>query len=197
MEPSELALKYDKIANWWNQRHFESSYGVEQFKKALNFCSNKENALDIGCGAGGRFIKILEESGCKITGVDISKEMINLAKINHLNHSFLVEDICTWQSNKKFDFIFAWDSIFHLPLAQHELVITKLCDNLASGGILMYTFGNDVGEATDRWLNDTFYYSSIGINQNIKLLLSNGLNLLHLEQDQFPEKHVYVIAQKP
>ncbi|NMP32001.1 class I SAM-dependent methyltransferase [Thalassotalea sp. M1531] len=197
MEPSELAKKYDKIAGWWHQRHQHSNYGVKQFEHALSFSSACKSALDVGCGAGGRFIRILEKQGCQITGVDASTEMITLAKANHPHQRFVVQDICTWNSTEKFDFIYAWDSMFHLPLSQQKSVITKLCGMLTSGGILMYTFGNDIGAHTDNWLGDIFYYSSIGINENINTLITNGLTPLHLALDQYPEKHVYVIAKKP
>jgi len=62
------------------------------------------------------------------------------------------------------------------------------------GGVLIYSFGDAEGDHMDQWHNDTFYYSSIGIQQNVQLLLAHGLKLQHLEIDQYPAKHVYVIA---
>ena len=115
---------------------------------------------------------------------------------NHPEHHFIQQDICSWETDERFDFILAWDSLFHLPLAMQQPVITKLCRLLAKGGVLIYTFGNAQGEHTDQWHNDTFYYSSIGINENIQLLINNGLSILHLELDQYPERHVYTIATK-
>ena len=197
MQPVKLGEKYDKIASWWHERHFESEYGVKQFDKALGFCSKNSNALDVGCGAGGRFIRALKKMESNVTGIDVSKEMINLARINHPDEKFILQDICSWETNEKFDFIYAWDSIFHLPLDMHKPVITKLCNLLSEGGVLFYTFGNAVGEDTSEWLNDVFYYSSIGINDNLQLLIENGVTVLHMELDQHPEKHVCVIAKKP
>ena len=197
MQPAELAKKYNKIAEWWHQNHSDSDYGVVQFKLALNFCTQHSQALDVGCGAGGRFIRMLKEKGFNITGLDISEKMVDLAQKNHPEDYFFVQDICSWETAQKFDFIYAWDSIFHLPFNKHHSVISKLCSLLNSGGILMYTLGNATGENTDEWLDDTFYYSSIGINANAQLLLDNGLNLLHLELDQYPERHVFVVAAKP
>ena len=84
-----------------------------------------------------------------------------------------------------------------LPLAMQKPGVSKLCQLLAKGGVWIYTFGNAEGEHTDQWHNDNFYYSSIGINENIKLLLDNGMSISHLELDQFPERHVYVIAARP
>lgn len=196
MEPFELGKKYDKIAQWWAEHHENSLYGVDQFERAIGFTKNPKKALDVGCGAGGRFIQILENNGVFVTGLDISKEMVKLAKTNHPEHKFLQQDICTWDAEEKFDFIVAWDSIFHLPFDMQKPVLTKLSRLLTKGGILIYTFGNDQGEHTDQWQKDTFYYSSIGITENLKLLINNGLTVLHLELDQCPEKHVYVIATK-
>ena len=196
MDPSKLGKKYDKIAQWWHDQYFNSEYGVQQFSTAIGFTSGSGKALDVGCGAGGRFVRIMEKNGLSVTGIDVSEEMIKLASKNHPQHVFLHQDICHWEAEEAFDFIVAWDSIFHLPLAMQAPVVTKLCNLLSSNGVLMYTFGNDYGEHTDNWHDDTFYYSTIGINKNISLLMKNGLSIMHLELDQYPEKHVYVIAKR-
>jgi 2-polyprenyl-3-methyl-5-hydroxy-6-metoxy-1,4-benzoquinol methylase len=197
MKPSVLGTKYDKIAQWWHNQHVESSYGVCQFQRAVKFSTGGGQALDVGCGAGGRLVRILESEGFSVTGLDVSKEMVKLARHNHPEHKFIHQDICSWETEEKFDFIVAWDSIFHLPLAMQKPVVSKMCRLLASGGVLIYTFGNAEGEHTAQWRNDTFYYSSIGIKENVLTLLNNGLSILHLELDQYPEKHVYTIATKP
>lgn len=197
MNPKELGKKYDKIAQWWHENHRGSGYGLKQLELALKFVPSGKSALDVGCGAGGRIIRKLEEHGFAVTGLDVSEKMIALAIENHPNCSFQVADICTWESDEKFDLIIAWDSIFHLPLQMHRPVIDKLCSLLEKGGVLIYTFGNAVGEHTDVWLEDEFYYSSIGINDNLTALIENGLTVMHLELDQFPEKHVFVVAEKP
>ncbi|MDZ4185492.1 MAG: class I SAM-dependent methyltransferase [Desulfuromonadales bacterium] len=196
MKPQELGKKYDKIAQWWHEQHQDSRYGMKQLDMALKFASEGRLALDVGCGAGGRIIRKLEEQGFAVTGLDVSEAMVNLAHRHHPDASFLVQDICTWETDKTFDFIIAWDSIFHLPLHMHQPVIDKLCTLLKMNGVLIYTFGNATGEHTDRWQEEEFYYSSIGINGNLTALINNGLTVMHLELDQFPENHVYVVAQK-
>ncbi|MFY0600864.1 MAG: class I SAM-dependent methyltransferase [Cyclobacteriaceae bacterium] len=195
MDPNAIGKKYDNIAGWWNDQHVESSYGLPAFERALQFNNQIESALDVGCGSGGRFIKKLSSLGCSVTGIDVSEGMIDLAKSNHPQHKFVLDDICKAQINDKFDLVYAWDSIFHLPLKKHKPVISKLCKALRPQGIILYTFGNDIGEHMDTWKNDTFYYSSIGINENIALLIESGIKVLHLEIDQYPEKHVVVIGQ--
>jgi 2-polyprenyl-3-methyl-5-hydroxy-6-metoxy-1,4-benzoquinol methylase len=196
MNPLDTGKKYDKIAQWWHDKHDRCSYGVDQFNRALQFATVGGSALDVGCGAGGRFIRILQDHNYSICGLDASEHMISLARKNHPEHEFIHHDICTWESDKRFDFIVAWDSLFHLPRDMQGPVLTKLCRLLAHNGVLIYTFGNANGEHTDQWHDDTFYYSSIGISENIQIMMGNRLSLLHLELDQYPEKHVYAIASK-
>ena len=196
MNPSELGRKYDKIAHWWHDQHVDSSYGISQIQRAVNYSDKGGKALDVGCGTGGRIIRLLENSNFSVTGIDVSKSMLSIATENHPEHTFMHQDICTWETEDTFNFIVAWDSIFHLPLSMQKMVVSKLCGLLAADGALIYTFGNDEGEHTDQWRNDTFYYSSIGINNNIQLLINSGMTILHLELDQYPENHVYVIARK-
>lgn len=196
MKPELLGKKYDKIAKWWQARHVDGQYGVAHVENALKHRESGGRALDVGCGAGGRIVRLLQDRGYDITGIDVSSNMIKLATESHPGERFLHQDVCTWESTGRFDFIVAWDSLFHIPLDQHEMVIPKLCCMLEHDGVLIYTFGNGMGEHTDTWRDDVFYYSSIGINENIRLLINNGLTILHVELDQYPQDHVYVVAKR-
>jgi ubiquinone/menaquinone biosynthesis C-methylase UbiE len=193
---SDIGQQYDEIAAWWNDRHMASKYGMQQVERALAFAAPRGKALDVGCGAGGRFVRLLEERGFEITGVDASSKMISLAQLNHPQSFFVKGDITSWDTEAQFDFILAWDCLFHLPLNMQKPVLAKLCRMLTEQGVMIHTFGDDVGEHTDTWRGQEFRYSSIGISQNIELLHENGLSVLHLELDQFPEKHVYAISRR-
>ena len=197
MTPENIGRNYDKLAAWWQEQHRDSDYGVPQLQKALQFCVNKQSALDVGCGAGGRFIHILQDAGFRVHGIDVSTEMIALAQAQHPDHTFIHADICDFTSTEQFDLIVAWDSIFHLPYDQHAPVITKLCSLLKPGAVLMYSFGDADGAHEDQWHEMTFAYSSIGIAGNLEVLTAAGMAIKHLEIDQWPERHVYVIGQKP
>jgi len=196
MKPAELGKKYDKIANWWHQQHRESQYGVAQLRRALQFCRQGGSALDVGCGAGGRLIRLMQQHQLAVTGIDVSAEMIKLAIEQHPDETFYVDDICSFESSEPFDLIVAWDSIFHLPLEQQQPVVEKLCRLLKSGGVLLYTFGDAEGEHDDTWHGEAFHYSSLGIKGNLALLAANGVTCKHLELDQWPQPHVYVVGVK-
>ena len=186
---------YDKIAHWWQEQHRDSQYGIPALKRALTMCGGS-TALDVGCGAGGRFVYAMQKAGFAVTGVDISENMVKLARENHPEYTFYHADICKWETDDKFDLITAWDSIFHLPFKMHEPVVKKLCGLLKPEGVLMYTFGDGAGEHTDTWHDEQYYYSSIGIEGNLDVLLKCGLTPVHLELDQYPQRHVCVMAVK-
>lgn len=187
---------YDKIADWWDEFHVDSDYGMRQLELALQFVKSKNSALDIGCGSGGRMIERLLKEDFQITGIDASSKMIEIAQKKHSQVNFLHENIIDWETDKKFDFILAWDSLFHLPLAEQKNVLTKICSMLNPDGIFIYTLGDAIGEHYSDWHGEKFYYSSLGINENLRILSESNCECKHLELDQFPEKHVFIIAQK-
>jgi SAM-dependent methyltransferase len=203
-----LGGKYDAVSEWWHRHHLHSTYGVPALEKALQFVQHPQYALDIGCGSGGRLLGRLEAKGCAVTGVDLSGEMLNIARSNHPGAVFHQLDFMDFTSDKLFDVILAWDSLFHLASAKQEAAVLKMCALLKEGGILLYTFGDAVGDheslsfvmedgtQAGRLDNDLFPYGSIGIGGNLQALLKGGCTPVHLELDQFPFNHVYVIARK-
>lgn len=197
MTPENLGQKYDRIAQWWQDRHKASDYGVAQVQLALTYLNiDAGRALDVGCGAGGRLVQLMMDQGLAVTGVDVSKEMIALAKVQHSTANFHHQNIQEFDSPYGFDFILAWDSLFHLPLASQVPVLQKLCGLLRVGGVLSYSFGNAIGDHMDQWHGDEFYYSSVGIRDNVTILRDVGLSVRHMELDQFPQNHVFLIAVK-
>ena len=196
MTPAKIAANYDAIAHLW-QRDTPESYGVAQLERAIRFCTNLEAALDVGCGSHGRFLTILQKHGFKTDGLDISPKMIALAKERSPDTVFHTADICEWEPLTKYDFVSAWDSTFHLPLESQAPVLTKLSRALRSKGVLLFTCGGGPpSEIVGTFHNLEFGYSSLGINEFVRLLDTEGLSCVHVEYDQYPENHVFIIAVK-
>lgn len=198
MHPEDTADRYDRIAQWWQTQHQDSLYGVAQLEQAIKFTPKKHLAIDIGCGSSGRFLKVLGEHGFQAEGLDISVEMIDLAKALHPNNTFYREDISCWSPTKSYSLVVAWDSTFHLPLDMQEQVVKKLCDALEGYGVLMFTCGGGYrhSQVSGTFQGQNFEYSTLGVNDFLKILNEQNCTCLHLEYDQYPENHVYIIAQK-
>lgn len=198
MKPQEIGKAYDKITHLWEREEFNRTNGIEQHKRALSFVEHKGKALDVGCGCTGRFIDLLQGEGFTPEGVDISGEMIRLARRRHPEVVFHHQDICEWLMEEKYDFITAWDSIWHIPLDQQETVLAKLVSSLNTGGVLIFSFGGteDQSDHTDDFMGTEVYYSTLGTNGFLTLLMGLGCICRHLEYDQYPELHAYLVVQK-
>ena len=136
MTPAEIGYSYDQIAARWASKDFDHTNGISQHERALSFLADEQRsrALDIGCGSSGRFIDLLLGHGFDVEGLDISERMITLARQRHPQVEFHHADICEWAFPHSYDFITAWDSIWHLPLAKQEPVMRKICAGLAPDG---------------------------------------------------------------
>ena len=158
---------------------------------------NRGYALDAGCGCNGRFIDLLRQQGFTVEGVDISERMIAFARQRDPTVQFYHADICEWKLPRKYDFITGWDSIWHVPLASQSLVLQKLCAGLNSGGVLIFTTGavDHPGDVQDAYMGPPMYTATLGIPKTLAVLSENGCVCRHLEYDQYPQLHPYVIAQ--
>ncbi|MGF1742066.1 class I SAM-dependent methyltransferase [Vibrio profundum] len=198
MKPKDIGLAYDQITHLWEDNDFDLSNGIVPHQIALQFSRNRGNALDIGCGCTGRFEDLLIEEGFKVEGVDISSEMIKIIRQKHPDLTFYHQDICEWALPKKYDFITAWDSIWHIPLVQQEKVLTKIISSLNRSGIFIFSFGGteEQGQHNDDFMGPEVHYSSLGTNGIVSLLIKLGCVIRHVEFDQYPELHTYAIVEK-
>ena len=199
MEPRQTALHYDRLAAHWAGEAFNRQNGIEQHAKALRFAPPSGRALDVGCGSSGRIIALLISHGFAVEGLDISTGMLELEKQKHPEVMFHHADICSWEAPQPYDFISAWDSIWHVPLGKHRDVLATLCAALAPEGILIFTSGgiDAPEEGSNPFLGQELYHAALGIPTLLKLVEEFGCVCRHLEYDQFPpEKHLYLIVQK-
>ena len=198
MNPPDIGKAYDKITHLWESDKFNRENGIDAHKRAIAFAKNRGAALDVGCGCTGRIIDLLLNSEFTPEGADISNKMVALAKKRHPEVKFHQQDICKWSPPKKYDFVTAWDSIWHIPLNQQENVLTKLISCLNTNGVLIFSCGgtDEAGDHKDDFMGPEVYYSSLGINGFIRLIINSGCFLRHIEYDQYPELHAYFIVQK-
>src|SRR5262249_8816433 len=194
MTPEQVAASYDQIADQWLD---VSTYGVAQIERAVAFVNHKGAALDVGRGAR-RSLELLARHGCRIDGLDLSPAMIALARDRHPEARLFHADICRWELPRSYDLIVAWDSVWHVPLAQQEVVLTKLCRGLSPGGVLVFTTGGTdaPSEIQNSCMGPPMYHATLGIPRTLPVLAEPGCICRHLEYDQHPELHVYIVAQR-
>jgi 2-polyprenyl-3-methyl-5-hydroxy-6-metoxy-1,4-benzoquinol methylase len=198
MTPDEVGRSYDELAEHWASHKFPRENGIAQHERAVAFVKTRRRALDIGCGSSGRIVDFMLAHGFAVEGVDVSQRMIEWAKRAHPDVVFHHADIREWHPSGSYDFISAWDSVWHVPLADQEPTLMKILSALAPGGVLIFTTGglDEPSEKVDSAMGPPIYYSLLGIPRTLAVLNEAGCVLRHLEYDQYPELHVYLIAQR-
>lgn len=103
--------------------YFDQIMEIIDYNDWLNFTkrfvTNDKSILDLACGSGTLSL-LLKIDGYDVEGLDLSHDMINVAKnkfkANHLFSEFYQEDMTSFNLNKKYDCITCYfDSLNHLP----------------------------------------------------------------------------------
>ncbi len=118
---------YNKIAQEFSQTR--SNCFWPELTNLAKQVKDGDNILDVGCG-NGRLLKLFANKKINYLGIDNSKKLINLAKINKQssinNAQFIIGDILKLDkiNQTNFDYIFCIAVLHHIP--GHDLQIDAL-----------------------------------------------------------------------
>lgn len=179
-----IAKMYNRIAHEYVERH---GYGEQLSQPSLKrfFAHVKPHAriLDVGCG-GGQDANFFTERGCVVYGIDISKEMVKLAKKYAPGATFRVADVMRFSSDKKFDGIWCCRVFHHVALQKQDDFLKKIRVLLKKGGILYLTSvvseKKDDYEAFDSG-NGGLLKKRLSAKSFKDLLHSHGFNVLKFQ----------------
>ena len=138
------------------------------------------SVLDIGCGAGVPITQLLA-ARFTVTGVDVSREMIRLARANVPRASFVQSDITSVEfDDSTFDAVVAFFSLFHIPREDHPRLFRRIRDWLKPGGYLMCTLSLDseAGYTEDDFFGAKMYWSNYGLSEYEEMLTGIGFTIL-------------------
>ena len=140
MEKKDIIDFFDRLAPSWDADMIRSDKIID---KILNGAGVTAGAavLDVACGTGVLFPDYLKRNVASITAVDISQEMVNIAKekFPQENVRVLCADIEAANLTEKFDCIMVYNAFPHFP--DPENLILVLSGLLKDGGTLTIAHG--------------------------------------------------------
>ena len=178
----KVAEDFDSIARFetekWNRNNHYHALLIE------NLPRNCGHALEIGCGIG-TFSRLLATRSNRVTAMDLSPKMIEIAKNlseSHTNIDFQVADVLeTKFPDEHFDAIVSIATFHHLPLEQ---VLPKLKKALKTGGKLLILDVSSMESIQD------FFVGAIAVPLSLVLkVLHNGLTRPTKEERQAWVRH--------
>ena len=199
MTPKQIGQAYDQITHLWESDEFDWSNGIAQHQHALSFVISNHRALDIGCGCTNRIINLLSHQFEHVEGIDISNQMLSIARAKRPDITFHHVDFVQWQSPHHYDFISCWDAFWHIPLADQPEALTKMLDLLAPGGVCIFSFGGleEPDSHSNNYMGVTMAYATLGIKGYRRIISECRCIEQTLEFDQNGEKHCFMVIQKP
>ena len=138
MNKQTLKEFFDDFAPRWDDEPIADKEIINTILDNAGICESK-NVLDVGCGTGVLFPYYLEKNVKSITAVDLSSEMVKIAKSKFPQVNIICGDAEEISFPKTFDCIMIYNAFPHFPNPQ--VLIENLTKCLNVGGTLTIAHG--------------------------------------------------------
>jgi SAM-dependent methyltransferase len=168
-------------------------------------CPDAKNIIELGCGTGNHAAKLCKY-GYRLTGLEISKEMVTLAKEKNIEgFNPLVADITDFTIEEKYDVAISLFHVISYISSNTDLIscFKKVNEHLNSKGIFIFDvwyspavyiqnpetrikrMSNDIINVT-RIAESVLYYNSNTVEVNYEIMIQNKETSV---MELFKEKH--------
>jgi SAM-dependent methyltransferase len=204
---SSVARSYDRLAARYAQWADRVTPPLrEHYADALSArLPAGARVLELGCGAGVPVARMLSRRFA-VVGVDISQQMVRLARVNAPRAVFLQADMASVAfRSASFDGVVAFSSLIHVPRVHHAGLLARVRRWLRPGGVLVASLGwHDLPLGTDPdWLGGgPMHWSFFDAQTNLRLLREAGLEVDEARvvsqlEDEVEVSFLWVVAHKP
>ena len=146
--------------------------------------------LDLGCGGGKTACNLARYY--KITGIDLSQEMLSLARELTSDAQFILGDMRTVRLGRTFDAVFINDSIAYMrTLEDLEAVFRTARLHLRPGGVMLV-----IAEVTRETLVQNQTHTSFGEHDNLQLTFLQNYFDPNPDDTEFECVLTFIIREK-
>jgi ubiquinone/menaquinone biosynthesis C-methylase UbiE len=198
-----VQLGYDQIAHEYARLEGEFEWPrMKWLKKLLPQLKPGSDVLDLGCGSGDPADIEISKSH-SVTGVDISKAQIQLARKNIPNANFILADAGSIKfPEKSFDAVVSFYTIEHIPRKEHLTILERIHQWLKPQGYLLISL--EAGEYDDeiaQWLGVPMFISCYDPETMKQMVAKAGFMIIETAiETQFENKtkipFLWIFAQK-
>lgn len=143
---SKTIAVYDAMAQKYAKK-LDDYAPIPEQERFISLLPPRAQILDVGCGPG-RDADYFTVKGFRVTGVDFSEKLLEIARRRAPQAAFYKQDIRSLRFPQlSFDGIWACASLLHLKRHEVSRVVRKFFQLLLSGGILFVMVKKGRGEA--------------------------------------------------
>jgi len=153
---------------------------------------NKDSKiLDVGCGIGGPARMIAFETGCKVTGIDLTEDFIRTAKLlsELVNLDDLTEFICADATKLPFNdesFDIVWTQHAQMNIKEKDKLYSEIFRVLKKGGKFIYydifCTGNEPLYYPLPWAEESTISHLITVHEYADLLNETGFKEIKISE---------------
>lgn len=138
MNKQDIISFFDRLASGWDADMIRNDDIINLILDAGNVTDGVD-VLDVACGTGVLFPDYLNRNVGSLTGIDISSEMVKIAREKFPQVEVRCGDVEEEEFDKKFDCIMVYNAFPHFPEPAH--LIQVLAGLLKPGGTLTVAHG--------------------------------------------------------
>ncbi|HEX4037463.1 MAG TPA: methyltransferase domain-containing protein [Acidobacteriaceae bacterium] len=152
--------------------------------------------LDLGCGSGLPTAGYFLGQEHRVTGVDSSEPLLEMARARFPQQEWIVADMRTLDLGRRFDGILAWDSFFHLSPEDQTAMFSVFQRHAGPRAALMFTSGPEHGCVLGEFEGEPLYHGSLDLEEYRALLEGIGFEVAaHVVADPACGEHTIWLAQ--
>jgi demethylmenaquinone methyltransferase/2-methoxy-6-polyprenyl-1,4-benzoquinol methylase len=138
MNQQDVIAFFDRLAPGWDADMIRDDGIITTILDHAGICAGMD-VLDVACGTGVLFPDYLQRNVGSLTAVDISPEMVKIARSKFPQVTVLCGDVQTVDFGRQFDAIVVYNAFPHFP--EPEALIATLSNLLKPGGTLTVAHG--------------------------------------------------------
>ena len=138
MNQQDVIAFFDRLAPGWDADMIRDDGIITTILDHAGICAGMD-VLDVACGTGVLFPDYLQRNVGSLTAVDISPEMVKIARSKFPQVTVHCGDVQTVDFGCKFDAIVVYNAFPHFP--EPDALIAKLSGLLKPGGTLTVAHG--------------------------------------------------------
>jgi SAM-dependent methyltransferase len=206
-ETRRQAAVFDAIGERYDDAFPHKSAQIIATQWIIDRLAPGGRVLDIGCGTGVPTAGMLTESGIDVVGIDVSVEMVQLARRNVPSARFVAMDMLELDSSLgDFDAAVAFFSLLMLRRADIPLVLRRIRGALRPGGFLALSMvEGDLDYAPVPFLGQQVSVTAYPRAELAEILTAEGLEVRYLDVEEFepvaadvpPERQIVLYCGAP
>ena len=138
MNKSDVIEFFDNCASWWDEDMIRNEAVICKILDNGGIGEN-QHILDVACGTGVLFPDYLTRKVASVTAIDISPEMVKIARQKFPQVQVVCGDVETTEFDRVFDAIMVYNAFPHFP--EPARLIETLSKLVRKGGRLSIAHG--------------------------------------------------------